>query len=146
MSKLCSEMEAVVGCLTNAAGLKTDIAIHYEYRVSAAGERTLHKTRYTNAAGVPITLAGTDVVTVGQCPIAQPDVEFEVLCDKSAAGVVTEFIRRTVTVFSATNVPTTTVANLGLDYTTVYVPSGTVGACNQDCDAVTPVGLVTTWG
>lgn len=146
MSKLCSEMEVVAGCLTTAAGVKTDIAIHYEYRVSEAGERTLHKTRYTNAAGVPITPAGTDVVTVGQCPIAQPDVEFEILCDKSAAGVVTEFVRRKVTVFSSTNVPTTTVTNLGLDYTTAYTPSGTVGACNQDCDAVAPVGLVTTWG
>lgn len=146
MSKLCSEMEVTGGCLTTAAGAKTDIAIHYEYRVSAVGERTLHKTRYTNAAGVAITPALTDVITVGQCPIAQPDVEFEVLCDKNAAGVVTEFVRRKVTVFSSTNVPTTTVTNLALDYTTVYAITGTVGACNQDCDAVLPVGLVTTWG
>lgn len=146
MSKLCSELEAVIGCLTDAAGAKTSIVIHYEYRVSAAGNRTLHATRYTNAAGVPITLAGTDVVTPGQCPIASPDVEFEIICDKSAAGVVTEFVRRTVTTFSATNVPTTVVANLALDYTTAYTPTGTVGACNQECDAIAPVGLVATWG
>lgn len=146
MSKLCSEMEAITGCLTNAAGLKSNVAIHYEYRVSAAGERTLHKTRYTDSAGAPLTLVAGDVVSVGQCPVAQPDVEFEILCDKSAAGVVTEFVRRKVTTFSATNVPTTVVTNLALDYLTAYAPTGTVGACNQDCDAVAPVGLVTTWG
>lgn len=146
MSKLCSELEAVVGCQTTAAGVKTDIVIHYEYRVSAAGNRTLHATRYTNAAGVAVVPAGTDVITPGQCPVAQPDVEFEILCDKSAAGVVTEFVRRKVTTFSSTNVPTTVVTNLALDYVTAYAPTGTVGSCNQDCDAVAPVGLVTTWG
>jgi hypothetical protein len=146
MSKLCSELEAIVGCQTTASGVKTDIVIHYEYRVADTGNRTLHATRYTNAAGVPIVPGGTDVVTPGQCPVAQPDVEFDILCDKLASGVVVEFVRRTVTTFSSTNVPTTTVTNLGLDYVTAYVPAGTVGACNQDCDPVTPVGLVNTWG
>ena len=81
-------MEAIVGCLTTAAGVKTDVTIHYEYRVSATGNRTLHATRYTNAAGTAIVPAGTDVITPGSCPVAQPDVEFEILCDRSAAGVV----------------------------------------------------------
>lgn len=139
-------MGPVVGCQTTAAGIKTSIVIHYEYRVSAAGNRTLHATRYTDAAGLPITPAGTDVVTPGQCPVAQPDVEFDILCDKLASGVVVEFVRRTVTTFSSTNVPTSVVTNLQLDYVTAYAPAGTVGACNQDCDPVTPVGLVTTWG
>jgi hypothetical protein len=146
MSKLCSEMEAIVGCLTTVAGVKTDVTIHYEYRVASNGNRTLHATRYTNAAGVPVVPAGTDVITPGACPVAQPDVEFEILCDRSAAGVVTEFVRRKVTTFSSTGVPTTVVTNLGLDYVTAYAPTGTVGACNQDCDVVAAVGLVTTWG
>ena len=146
MSKLCSELQTIVGCQTSAAGVKTNIVIHYEYRVSATDARTLHATRYTNAAGVPIVPGATDTVTPGQCPIAQPDVEFDVLCDKLASGVVVEFVRRTVTTFSSTNVPTTIATNLQLDYVTAYVPAGTVGACNQECDPVAPVGLVNTWG
>jgi hypothetical protein len=146
MSNLCSEMEAVAGCQTTAAGVKTDIVIHYEYRVSAVGNRTLHATRYTDAAGAVIVPAGTDVITPGQCPVAQPDVEFEVLCDTSAAGVTTEFVRRKVTTFDSTNTPTTVVTDLAMDYTTAYAPVGTVGACNKECDVVAAQGVLTTWG
>lgn len=145
MAKVCSEIEAIVGCKTDAAGVKTSVAIHYEYRVSATGNRTLHATRYTDAAGVALTLAAGESVSPGACAVASPDVEFQVLCDVSAAGVTTKFVRRTVTTFDALGAPTTVVANLGLDYQTVYVPSGTVGNCDE-CDASTAVGVLTTWG
>jgi hypothetical protein len=142
----CSDMTAVAGCLTTAAGVASNIVIHYEYRIAANGNRTLHATRYSNAAGVAITPAGTDVVTAGSCPIAPPDVEWEKLCDKSAAGIVTEFFRRTITTWNASGVASVAVTNWALDQVTAYVATGTVGACDQDCDAVAPVGLVTSWG
>lgn len=146
MSMLCSEISAVPGCLTTAAGAKTNITIHYEYRTAANGNRTLHATRYTNAAGVPVTPAGTDVIEPGQCAVAPPDVEWERLCDTTAAGVTTEFFRRSITSFSTAGVPTVAVTNWQLDKVTAYVATGTVGACNKDCDVVAAVGLVTTWG
>jgi hypothetical protein len=146
MSTLCSEISAVAGCLTTAAGVKTNLVIHYEYRTAANGNRTLHATRYTDAAGNPVSPAPTDVVEAGQCAVAQPDVEWERLCDKSAAGVVTEFFRRSITSFSAAGVPTVAVTNWQLDKVTAYAPAGTVGACNEDCDVLAPVGVVATWG
>ena len=142
----CFLLEALPGCLTNAAGVKTSISIHYEYRASATGAAVLHATRYTDAAGVPITLAVGDVVSVGACPVAAPDVEWERLCDVSAAGVVTEFFRRSITSFDAAGVPSVAVADFALDKVTAYAPAGTVTQCNLDCDVVAPVGVVATWG
>jgi hypothetical protein len=82
---------------------------------------------------------------LGACAASAADVEFTTLCDVSALGVTTEFVRRTVTTFSTLNVPTTVASDLAMDYTTAYVPTGTVGACHQDCDIVAPVGLVAVW-
>lgn len=139
-------MTVTQGCLTTAAGVATTVNIHYEYRDNAAGNAVLHATRYTNAAGVPVVPAGTDVITAGACAISPPDVEFEILCDKLTDGTIIDFVRRTVTTFSATGAPTTVIANFGMDYLTPYTLQGGAVACNQDCDAVAPVGLVTTWG
>jgi hypothetical protein len=89
-------------------------------------------------------VAGFSATNICQPP-ANADVEFETLCDVSAAGVATEFVRRTVTTFDNSGTPTTIMTNLTLDYVTAYTPNGTVGACGQDCDTITPVGLVATW-
>jgi hypothetical protein len=142
----CFAMEVTPGCLTTAAGTKETVSIHYEYRASAAGNPVIHAVRYTNAAGTPIILAVGDTVIPGACPVSPPDVEWERLCDVSVAGVVTEFFRRSITVWDAAGVPTVTVTDWQLDKVTAYAPAGTVTECNLDCDVVAPVGLVTTWG
>ena len=142
----CSDIAVTQGCLANVAGLRTTIMVHYEYRTAANGNRTLHATRYTDAAGAPITLAVGETVSAGACPVISPDVEWLSLCDVSAAGVVTEFERRSITSFDSAGVASTVVADFASDRVTAYVPSGTVVACNQDCDPVAPVGIVTTWG
>jgi len=254
-------MTLALACWNNA-GVPTQVFVHNEYRISSTGARTLHATRFTDANGVPVTVAPADVkpgacsgaaatvetivspynalgdltgvpirevrsfdasgaltgtvyydtvtgavvalpagttavtnsigmrvvvqpmceagvsflrkfvyhpsgtllnvydttadgatgfvataaATIGACATASPDVEFETLCDTSAAGVVTEFIRRTVTVFSASGAPTTTYADFTVDFSTAYAQAGTVGKCNQDCDVAAPVGVVATWG
>ena len=126
---------------------------------SAAG-CTEGKAWYSVATGALVrvnTLAGADVTATvnpltlaeGACPAAAvvpADVEFLPLCDVSAAGVVTEFVRRVVTTFDAAGVPTTATADFATDLVTPYTPTGTVGKCNQDCDVAAPVGVVATWG
>lgn len=149
MSNICSEVSTVIGCQTTTAGVQTSVVIHYEYRVATSGARTLHATRYTNPAGVPIVLAVGDVVTAGQCVavvVPPPDVEILVMCDTQANGTIVEFVRRTLTSFTVGGVPTTVVSDLTADFSTPYVSTGTVGLCDSGCDAVAPVGLVTTWG
>lgn len=143
MSKLCTQLSTAEVCFNNGATNQTLIA-HYEYGVNAAGKTILVSARYTNAAGVPVdTTAGT--VNAGACALTPPDVEFEKLCDVNA-GVATEFLRRSITTFDSTGTPTVTVTDWKLDKVTAYVPTGTVGACNQDCDPATALGVLTTWG
>jgi hypothetical protein len=142
----CSEIAVANGCMTNAAGIKTGVNIHYEYALNAAGETIVYKTRYTDAAGVPIVLGAGESVAPGPCATIPPDVEWEKLCDKAATGVVTEFFRRSITSFNSAGVASVVASDWQLDKTTAYVPAGTVGACQQDCDAKTAAGVVTTWG
>lgn len=141
----CKDFSAVAVCYTNAAGIKQSLVAHYEYRNNAAGVALLHATRYTDSAGVPVnTSAGT--VSVGACVVAAPDVEYQLLCDTSAAGVVTSFFRRAVSYFDATGAVSVVVADFAIDKTTPYATTGIVGDCEVDCAIVPPVGLVATWG
>jgi hypothetical protein len=146
MSLPCRDISVAPVCYKSAAGLLTTLQAHYEYRTSATGGTLIHATRYTDAAGVPFdTSAGT--VSAGSCPVAQPDVEFERLCDVSAAGVVTEFMRRTITIFdSATGAIIPLVADFQLDHVTAYAVTGTVTTCDSGCDVVAPVGVLVSWG
>lgn len=70
----CTDVQPVVGCRRNAAGAVIgSVVIHYQYAPSAtAGGVQIHKTRYTDAAGVPIALAVGDTVAAGACPISVP--------------------------------------------------------------------------
>ena len=141
----CKQLTTAQVCYTPASGLPQTLIAHYEYRDNAAGATVLYATRYTDAAGVPVDTSG-GTVSAGACALLPADVEWQQLCDVSAAGVVTEFIRRSITTFDAAGVPTTTTADFELDKVTAYVPAGTVSACGTDCDVVAPVGLVSTWG
>ena len=141
----CAQMATSVGCFTDGAGVKKTVTIHYEYGKNAAGGTIIAATRYTDAEGLPIdTSAG--FVAAGACAVAAPDVEWLPLCDVQANGTVVEFYRRTITSFASDGTPTVAVASFAADMTTVYVPAGTVGACDQDCDPATVQGVLTTWG
>lgn len=141
----CKDLATALVCF-NDGTVNTTLVAHYEYGKNAAGNTIIVATRYTNSAGTPVdTSAGT--VTAGACALTPPDVEFEKLCDvDGTTGVVTEFFRRSITTFDSTNVPTVTVTDWQLDKVTPYTITGTVGACNQDCDPVTAQGVLTTWG
>ena len=140
----CKQLSTSLVCFNDGV-INTTLVAHYEYGTNAAGATILVSTRYTDSAGVPVDTAG-GTVTAGACALTPPDVEFEKLCDVQASGVVIEFFRRSITSFDSVGVPTVTVTNWALDKVTAYAPTGVVGACNQDCDAATAVGLITTWG
>lgn len=141
----CREISTAPACYTDATGIPVTVIAHYEYGSNADGDTILVATRYTDAAGTPIdTSAGA--VVAGACAAIPADVEFVQLCDVQADGTVIEFIRRSITTFAADGTPTTVTADFDLDKVTPYAPAGTVGACAQDCDPATPVGVVATWG
>ena len=142
----CRSVSAVVGCLSVAGVPNRSVVIHYEYGPGATGT-TLVATRYTEADGVTvIALAAGEVVAPGACAVSAPDIEWEKMCDVQADGSVVEFYHRIVTTFDAAAVPTSVVTPLALDKATAYVVTGTVSICDQECDVVVPVGVVTTWG
>ena len=144
MSKLCTQLATAEVCFNDGAVNQTLIA-HYEYGVNDQDKTILVATRYTDAAGSPVdTSEGT--VTAGACALTPPDVEFEKLCDVQADGTIIEFFRRSITTFDSVGVPTVTVTDWELDKVTAYTPTGTVGACNEDCDPAVAVGVVATWG
>ena len=139
----CAQFTTAPVCYNNGTVNET-LTAHYEYGTDASGNAVLHKVRYCRADGTPVdTSAGT--VTAGACAITPPDVEQQVLCDVQADGSVIEFVRRTITTFDSTGAATTTVTDWETDYVTPYTPTGTVGACQQDCDAITAQGVVSAW-
>lgn len=144
MVKKCTQMSTAEVCFNNGTSNQTLIA-HYEYGTDADGFTILVATRYTDASGTPVdTSAGT--VTAGACALTPPDVEWEKLCDVQADGTIVEFFRRSITSFDSTGTPTVTVTDWQLDKLTVYTATGTVGACNEDCDPATALGTLTSWG
>lgn len=142
----CKELTAVPGCLSVAGVPNRSVTIHYEYGVSITGLATLVATRYTEADGTPIALAAGETVSPGACAVSAPDIEWEKMCDVQPDGSVVEFYHRIVTVFDAAAVPTSVVTDLQMDKVTAYVVTGTVAVCDQECDVIAPVGLVSTWG
>lgn len=143
MAIKCKELSTALVCFNNGTANETLVA-HYEYGANATGGTILVSTRYTNAAGIPVDTS-TGTVSAGACAVPLPDVEWEKLCDVNA-GVATEFFRRSITTFDSVGTATVTVTNWQLDKVTAYTPTGTVGACNQDCDPATALGVLTTWG
>lgn len=143
---LCKDFEVVEVCATDADGVRTTFLAHYEYGVDAAGDSILVATRYTDASGAVQDLSAS-TVTAGACPVYQPDVEFERLCDVQADGTFVEFLCRTITSFDTSGVVVdpAQVAYFDLDKVTPYVPTGTVGPC-PDCPPATAQGVLTTWG
>ena len=135
----CLNNTSVVGCFNDGVAAPQSVVIHYTFDNLGAPA-----VRITDSAGVVVAGATVANTSAGACAVASPDVEFAQLCDLQADGTVVEFIRRSITSFSALGVPTTATANLALDHTTAYVPTGTVVACG-DCPPLAARGLQTTW-
>ena len=141
----CKNFEAVPVCSTAADGTRKTYFAHYEYGVDAAGVN-LVAVRYTDADDVVVDLSAETVVA-GACPVYQPDVEFERLCDVQADGTFVEFLCRTITSFDASGavIDPAQVEYFALDKVTPYVATGTVGPC-PECPPATAQGVLTTWG
>lgn len=140
----CKDFEAVPVCATAADGSRETYFAHYQYAEGAAQLEVA--VTYTGADNVPVDLSAFTVVP-GACPVFQPDVEYERLCDVQANGTFTEFFCRTVVSFDASGLPVDPVQvdYFALDKITPYVPTGTVGPC-PDCPPATASGVLTTWG
>lgn len=143
---LCKDFEVVPVCSTDPAGVRTTYFAHFEYGVDASGESILVATRYADAEGVVVDLSA-NVVSAGACPVYQPDVEFERLCDVQADGTFIEFLCRTITSFDTSGavIDPAQVDYFELDKVTPYVPTGTVGPC-PDCPPAVAQGVLTAWG
>lgn len=142
----CTSISTETVCFDDGAGNRLSLIAHYEYGVNAAGNTILLATRFTEADGITVVDTSAGTVSVGACAVAPPDIEFVKLCDVQADGSVVEFYRKVTVTFDAAGVPTVTPTDVALDMVTPYVIAGTVGDCNQDCDAAVAQGVLTTWG
>ncbi len=79
----CNDIEVVLGCRRFPTGATETVIVHNEYRLAANGETTIYKTRYTDAAGVPITLGAGETVNAGACEVA--DIENAQRCYRAVA-------------------------------------------------------------
>ena len=141
----CNDFSTALVCFDDGATAPQTLVAHYEYGKDSSGATILVATRYTDSAGAPVdTSAGN--VSAGACAIAAPDVEWSKLCDVQTNGTVVEFFRRTVTSFDGLGNATVAVTDWALDKTTAYTATGTVAACNEDCDAQKAQGVLTAWG
>ena len=149
---LCKDFETAEVCATAADGTRTTYVAHYEYGLGVRDETTgiaptvLVATRYANADGSPVDLDAS-TVTAGACPVYQPDIEFERLCDVLPDGNFTEFLCRTITSFDAAGavIDPAQITYFELDKVTPYTPVGTVGPC-PDCPPAVAQGVLTSWG
>ena len=90
----CRDVEPVLACFTptDVTLPKVGITAHYVYDANKATVGVY----YTDTTGAIFDIsAGT--VALGACPIFQPDVEWEQLCDKLADGTIVEFFLRSIT-------------------------------------------------
>lgn len=143
----CKENDPIIGCHTDADGNRVNVVIHYEYGSNPAGDSLLSAVRITDVLGVPIATATGENTTAGACPVAQPDVEWEQLCDVQEDGTVVPFMCQVITSFDSNGavIVPSVATNYELDKVTPYTPTGTVGACPA-CPPATAEGLLTAWG
>lgn len=150
MSMSCVDMEVIPGCMVEAGQPPVPVAVHYQYGKNATGGVIIVATRYTDAAGAPITLSATQSVIPGACPAVKSDFEMQLLCDDADGNPATPgvpFLRKIERVYDGGTgaMLTETVSDFELDGVTAYAVVGTVNAsCVDDyefeeitvCDAV----------
>lgn len=136
----CSKVEKALACFTDAAGVPTSIFAHTVYDADGAAIALY----YTNPVDNAVIDTSVGTVTAGACPVAQPDVEWNKLCDVAADGTVTQFMCRTITRFNpdGTVIDPVQVDNFETDKVTAYTVAGTVGDC-ATCPDQAPIGLIT---
>lgn len=135
----CRTVDKEVACFTDAAGIPASVFANSVYGADGA----LIALYYTDTSGAVVdTSVGT--VSAGSCPVAQPDVEWEKLCDVMTDGTVVEFMRRSITRFDTSGdvIDPVEVADFETDKVTAYVVAGIVGDCSI-CPSEAPLGLIT---
>lgn len=148
MSK-CTEIEMQEVCFVPANGTDapTTLLLHVKRGQNATGSPVsvsiLTTANDLNTPLDPATYLGGGTFTVGACPVAQPDIEWSELCERLADGSSSRFFRRTVTVFDAFAVPTTTVTDFELDKVTAYTVTDETQVGDCGCEPLTNTGLVT---
>ena len=142
----CFENTAPFVCASAADGTRTTLIAHYTYGKNAAGETLVESVHYTGADDVVVDTSAMKL-SAGECPVYQPDVEFERLCDIQPDGTFIEFLCRTITSFDTSGVviDPAQVDYFELDKVTPYTPTGTVGPC-PDCAPAIALGVLTAWG
>lgn len=128
MSMSCREMAPVAGCLVAPPALPQPIMIHYEYQEAASGQVVIRAVRYTDAAGVIVTVPAGATVLPGACPMVRTDVEDQLFCDDADANPATPaipFLRRFTRVYNTTDgsLISQTVEDFAIDGVTPYVVS-----------------------
>lgn len=135
----CRIVEKETACFTDDAGVPSSVYANTVYDANGA----VIAMYYTDTAGAVVdTSVGS--VAAGACPVAQPDVEWEKLCDVQSDGTVVEFVRRSITRFDAAGdvIDPVEVADFETDKVTAYIVAGTVGDCDT-CPVQAPLGLIT---
>lgn len=133
----CTTTAPIIGCLLDTSvspPSQTPVTIHYEYGVNDTGGRILVSTLYSNAAGEPITLAGTQSVSPGVCQPVSVDIEFVQLCDDTDSDPATDnvpFIRKYTRISSGITgvLISESFEDFELDMETEYTVVGDVGTC-----------------
>lgn len=139
---VCRDTELGMVCYVNAEGAKQTLFANKVY--DAYG--VVISTYYTEADGTVVdTSAGA--VSVGQCPVPSPDVEWSgSLCDvdPTTNEVIERYVCRTITTFDENcEVIDPVQVDLFLtDKVTPYVPVGEEKDCSI-CETETPLGLIT---
>lgn len=136
----CSKVEKAVACFTNAAGVPASVFAHTVYDADGAAVALY----YTDPADNSVVDTSVGTVYAGACPVAQPDVEWQKLCDVQADGTAVPFMCRTITRFDSAGavIDPVAVSNFALDKVTAYTVTGTPGECNT-CPDQAPIGLIT---
>lgn len=135
----CRSTEKVVSCFTDATGVPSSVFANTVYDSNGA----IIALYFTDTSGVVIDTS-TGTVVAGACPVAQPDVEWEQLCDVLADGTVVQFIRRSITRFDTSGdvLDPVEVSDFETDKVTAYTVVGVVGDCDT-CPDQAPLGLIT---
>lgn len=143
----CLDTKPVLVCFTDTTtGTKTTLIEHVVYQAGVAIAHA-YTTQDTETI-FPIT-GGT--ISVGACPIAQPDVEYITMCDDTLADgtVLVEFVAQVITSFDANGTAIVPSAVTYLDKTLVapYAPSAPANTSTGECGCAKKavLGTITAW-
>jgi hypothetical protein len=140
MAMSCRDMETVAGCLIAPPALPRPIVIHYEYQEAASGNPIVKSVRYTDAAGVIVSVPAGGTVTPGVCPIVNTTVEDLLMCDDADANPATPsvpFLRKFTRTFNTADgsLISQTIADFKVDGVTPYVISAAANVSTKCTDS-----------